>query len=243
MFEYSMIFLQIIAALVSTYLLYYSREKAKNQASKEDLNTLTKIVEDIKHDNSKDLEKLKSNLSLLTGRHLQIFSEEKDAFIKFYAQLSKWFWENLNVKLNSFNYSNFIEIDSKLLIMQANYNETNIAFSKVELLVTDNAIVISGHEAIIAVLNLHHFIEGLAGRLKRNLQSQKINLTSIISDDGVMRNVSKDMQDYFLQRAKESEKEQKDILAEFDQGYKGSYTPAIEKINTFKEKAKQYLKS
>ena len=46
--NFYIITLQIIAGLLSAYLIYYAQQKGKNQADKQDLKKLTEIVEDVK---------------------------------------------------------------------------------------------------------------------------------------------------------------------------------------------------
>ncbi len=140
--------LEIIIGLLSAYLIYYAQQKGKNQADKEDLKKLTTIVEDVKKKNSEEIELLKANLSVLTDREKQIFSEEKEAIIIFFSQLHKWIWDSLNIYLNEYNHSNYKELSDRLIIMRDAYNQTNVSFAKVQLLVKDETLIKAGHDAM-----------------------------------------------------------------------------------------------
>jgi len=94
------IFLEIVIGLISAYLIYYVQKKGNNQADKEDLKKLTEIVEDVKKKNTNEIEIIKANLSLLNDRSKQIFNEEKDSIIVFFAQLNTRIREAINININ-----------------------------------------------------------------------------------------------------------------------------------------------
>ena len=130
MTDFVIILLQIIVGLLAAYLLYYAKQKGKNQADKQDLQKLTEIVEEVKQKNSEELELLKTNLSLLSNRHLQIFSEEKDAIVKFFSQLNSWIWDSLNIQLSEFNHTNYSDLSKRIIKMRDAYNEVNVTLAK-----------------------------------------------------------------------------------------------------------------
>jgi hypothetical protein len=237
-----LIIFQILALVLTAYLIYYAREKGKNQASKDDLKELTKIVEDVKKENLKELELLKANLLVFSDKEKQIYSEEKEATIIFFAQLNNWIWDSLNIYIYEYNHSNYQEIASRLILMRDNYNKTNVTFSKVKLIVDDEELIMAGHEAISKTLKLHHFVEGLLQRLSSNLGWEKIMVNRVLNKEIDFLTLSGNMQDYYKNEAKSNSTERKIITAEYFSQHNETFDPAINSINNFKTLAKKYLR-
>jgi hypothetical protein len=237
-----LIVLQIIAAMLSAYLIFYAREKGKNQANKNDLEYLTKIVEDIKKENTREIELLKANLLVLTDKEKQIFNEEKESIIIFFAQLNTWIWDSLNIYIYEYNHSNHQEISSKLIIMRDNYNKTNITFSKVKLIVNDENLIKIGHDSISKTLKLHHFIEGLLQRLSSNLGWEKIMVDRVLNKEIDFQTLSISIQDYYKDEAKSNKAERKIITDEYFSQHTEYFNPAIDSINSFRITSTKYLR-
>ena len=232
--------LEIIIGLLSAYLIYYAQQKGKNQADKEDLKKLTVIVEDVKKKNNEEIELLKANLSVLTDKEKQIFSEEKEAIIIFFSQLHKWIWDSLNIYLNEYNHSNYKDLSDRLIIMRDAYNQTNVSFSKVQLLAKDETLINAGHEAIIETLKLHHFKENLIQRLSSSLAWEKILVDQITSGKADLTKLP-ELRDFYVTQTKDKEAEKKEIWNEFLVKNKDIFGAALQKINIFKNLAKKYL--
>lgn len=231
--------LEIVIGLLSAYLLYYARQKGKNQADKEDLKKLTEVVEDIKKKNNEEIELLKAKLSILTDKKVQLFSEEKEALIIFFSQLNKWIWESLNLYLNEYNHTNYKDLSDRLTIMRDAFNQTNVSFAKVQLLVKDNDLILAGHQAISETLNLHHFNENLVQRLLRTLSSEKIFDDQLTSGKIDLKNSC--MSDFYMKVAIDNEAEKKAVWEEYLAKNNDMFSTAIKKTNSFKDKAKKYL--
>src|SRR5690554_4588920 len=90
---------EIIMVIFGAYLLYYVREKGKNQATKEDLKEITDTVEEVKRKYTEENELLRANLNILTSKKNIMFTEEKEAIVQYFAQLNKWIWHDLNVQI------------------------------------------------------------------------------------------------------------------------------------------------
>lgn len=241
--QLTIIILQIIIGLLSAYLLYYAQQKGKNQADKEDLKKLTEVVEEVKKKNNEEIELLKANLSLLTDREKQIFSEEKEAIVIFFAQLNAWIWDSLNIYIYEYNHSNYQDISSRLIAMRDAYNKTNVTFSKVRLIVKDEDLIKSGHEAIMRTLALHHFKEGLLKRLISTLSWEKILVDQIVNKQIDFRTMTSDLRDFYQRQAETHEKDKKEITDEYFAKHNDIFNPAIGEVNNFKDKAKVYLRN
>jgi hypothetical protein len=238
----TLLILQIVIGLLSAYLLYYAKQKGKNQADKEDLRKLTEIVEEVKKKNNEEIELLKANLSLLTDREKQIFGEEKQAIIDFFAQLNTWIWDSLNIYIHEYNHANYQDISTRLIAMRDAYDQTNVTFSKVQLIATDKDLIKSGHNAIMKTLELHHFKEGLLIRLSSTLSWEKILIDQIVNKQIDFRTMTGELCDFYQRQAEKHEKDKKEIINEYFAKHKDFFNPAIEEVNNFKDKAKEYLR-
>lgn len=236
------IFLQIVIGLLSAYLLYYAQQKGKNQADKEDLKKLTVIVEEVKKKNNEEIELLKANLSLLTDREKQIFGEEKQAIVDFFAQLNTWIWDSLNIYIHEYNHANYQDISTRLIAMRDAYNQTNVSFSKVQLITTDKELIKTGHDAIMKTLELHHFKEELLKRLSSTLGWEKILVDQIVNKEVDFRTMTTDLRDFYQRQAEKHEKDKKAITDEYFAKNQEFFKPAIYEVNNFRDLAKQYLR-
>jgi hypothetical protein len=236
------ILLQIVIGLLSAYLLYYAQQKGKNQADKEDLRKLTEIVEEVKKKNNEEIELLKANLSLLTDREKQIFGEEKQAIIDFFAQLNTWIWDSLNIYISEYNHANYQDISTRLIAMRDAYNQTNVTFSKVQLIVTDKDLIKAGHNAIMKTLELHHFKEGLLQRLSLALSWEKFLVDQIVNKQVDFRTMTGELRDFYPRQSEKHEKDKKEIIDEYFAKHKDIFNPAIGEVINFKNKAKEYLR-
>lgn len=177
------IVLEVVIGLVSAYLLYYVHKKGQNQADKEDLKKLTKIVEDVKMKNSKEIESIRANLSLLTDKRKQIFNEEKDSIVVFFAQLNTWIWKSLNINIDSFNLLNVEDIPKALIEMQNAYNNTKVSYSKVMLIINDTQLVQAGQDVIEKTNKVHNLRIGLLNVFYLNLHEINIQRNIFKSHD------------------------------------------------------------
>ena len=239
--DYLIIILEIILGLIGAYLIYYARQKGKNQADKEDLEQITDIVEEVKQKYTEENEFLKANLSILTSKKNILFTEEKEAIIQYFGQLNKWIWDGLNVQITEYNYGNFHELSERLIKMRDDHNKTNIAFSKLQLLVNDKDLVTIGHEANMKTLELHTFKESIINRLQRVLSWEKALVDQITSKDFDYSKLSHDMQSFYQKQAKDRDGEKKAIIDEYFEKQQDLFNPAISLRNQFKDLGKAYL--
>jgi len=241
MSDFWIILLEIIIALLGAYLIYYARQKGKNQADKEDIAQITKNVEEIKHKYSEDIEMLKAELSLIINKKSILFTDEKEAIIQYFAQYNKWLWDGLNVHITEYNHTNFHQLSDKLIKMRDDYNQTNIAFAKLQLLVNNEELINKGLDANIATLKLHHFEETLIQKMERTLSWEKIMINQITNKEFDFRNAPKDLQDFFIKQAEDNKAELKKINDEYFQEHPKCFDPAIKLRNEFKNMSKKYL--
>jgi hypothetical protein len=236
------IFLEIVVGFLSACLLFYARQKGKNQADKEDLKKLTELVEEVKKKNNEEIELLKANLSLLTDREKQIFGEEKQAIVDFFGQLNTWIWDSLNIYIYEYIQANYQDISTRIIAMRDAYNQTNVAFSKVQLIATDINLIKAGHNAINKTLELHHFKEELLKRLSFTLSWEKNLVDQIVNEKVDFRTMTAELRGYYQQQAEKHEKDKKKITDEYYANHNAIFNSAIGEVNDFRDNAKEYLR-
>jgi len=230
------IFLEIVIGLISAYLIYYVQKKGNNQADKEDLKKLTEIVEDVKKKNTNEIEIIKANLSLLNDRSKQIFNEEKDSIIVFFAQLNTWIWEALNININDYLKEKIDNIPNRRTMMLDGYNKTKIAFAKVTLIITDEDLINLGKEAIVKTFMIHQLRDQSlkqlyeSGILKRGYE---IELSKLDFENPNYEFIELNSEIKII------EKKQSNLIKEFNTM---NINTAIEAVNTFKNSARLYIR-
>lgn len=232
---------QIIAGLLTAYLIFYAQQKGKNQADKQDLEKLTEIVEDVKQKYVQENELLKSSLNILTNKQNILFTEGKNAIIEFYSNLNKWLWHNLNISAHEYNHTNFTELSSRILTMRDHYNDTNISYGKIQILLNDDTLIAAGHEAVMETLYLHQFIEKTLKGLQTTFSSDKYLLDILFSKEIKFDSLSQDMKSFYQKQANENTSEKKKILDSFMDERSSLFSKAMSKRNVFRDLAKNYL--
>ena len=233
--------IEIVIGIISAYLLYYVHKKGQNQADKEDLKKLTEIVEDVKMKNNIEIESIRANLSLLTDRGKQIFSEEKDSIIVFFAQLNTWIWESLNNNIDDYTISNFDDIPNKLIHMQDDYNKTKVTFSKVVLIINNSELVSKGKEAINTTYQLHIYRTAYLKELYKIINQIKESKTELAKTYGN----EEDAENYIAQYGiiyNKSISAKVEIMKEYNVKNIVLFDTAIISVAIFKESAQNYLR-
>ena len=236
------ILLQIIITFLGAFLFKYIKQKADNQADKEDLKKLTTIVEEVKKKNNEEVELLKTNLDIISNREKEIFNEEKLAIIDFFTQLNRWIWGSMNVYLNDFNHTNYKNIDNDIDEIRNSYKETQIAYGKVKLLISDKDLIIKGHYLIKNTLELHHFVEEKLQRLKDTLSYERTLVDQITRKGFDFEKMSDEMKDFYKSSSKENKKERDEILNEFYVGHSENWDKVVNELQVFQDSANEYLK-
>lgn len=241
MANFLIVTLEILIGLISAYLIYYVRKKGQNQADKEDLQKLTEIVEEVKMKNSKEIESIRANLSLITDRGKQIFSEEKDSIIVFFAQLNTWIWESLIINYDIYNETNYEQIQVKLNEMRTSFNKTMIAYSKVIIIINDSGLVNIGRDAINKTFELQTIQEKALNKFYINLKISSLLYSELIKT----QEYTSEPNDY-SQFSSNQERYQQKIteLKELKNNYfgKDALSSALEAVNIFQELARKYIR-
>ncbi len=125
--------------------------------------------------------------------------------------------------------------------MRDHYNDTNISYGKIQILLNDDALIQAGHEAVMETLYLHQFIEKTLKGLQSTLSTDKHLLDTLFSKEIKFDTLSKDMKSFYQNRATENENEKRQILDAFMNDRSSLFSKAMNKRNLFRDLAKSYL--
>lgn len=167
----------VIAAMgiYTVYLRSYFRKKAENDATKEDIEELTRVVEATKSEFSVSIEKVKSNLTLITNQTLSLATEKRNAIYNCNDAYYKWY--NVTIDLARTGYGKnemkaFIEnlITAKMAFSIAStrleifyYDEDFLILLKRIALKTQNLSDLNA-ECFLACHNAGHEVDMLAAQ-------------------------------------------------------------------------------
>jgi hypothetical protein len=240
--------LQVVLILVIGYFIFhfksYFKKKGDNLADKEDIEELTQIVEEVRLKYSADIEKLRAELSLGTQRRSSVFEEEKEALIVFFSQLNVWIWETLRIEAHEYYHGNYEDLSDKIIKFREAYKKTNVALSKVQLLIKDPILVKAAEEFVSQALLYHSYIDITISGLKRNLTTERINADSILRALKDQKGpISKEdpLNSYLIQTAKEIRLEREELLKDYHKESLAKFTLTMRKRDVFSELTKSYL--
>src|SRR5690349_11236663 len=87
-------FLLVLTAVTTLVVKHfwgkYAETKGANQATKEDIGEITKIVESIKSELSEKVEQLRAQLSFKNQHLLEIKKSEREAYLQYHNKVSAW---------------------------------------------------------------------------------------------------------------------------------------------------------
>lgn len=113
----------------------YSETKGANQATKEDIGEITKIIENVKSDLSKQNELLKAQLSLINQHRLNLKTAEREAIFDFNKQKSAWLYSLVRFSFYKYTLDNYKEtIQLTYLDFQKRQYEFDLAEAHLVLL-------------------------------------------------------------------------------------------------------------
>lgn len=178
----------IIGLIVTIFFPAYIKKKAENLAQKEDLDEITRKVEQIKHDFGVKNEEIKAELSVITSAKLENKRYARDAIIKMVECLNDWFHVELDVGDVTF-YKIGDDVSDKIIRIKLAHNKVSKQSSMLTLVVEEKPFIDSMFEAMEEIMNYSHFVENYLQKLshhmktKERLKAQNPN-SSKMSDDG-----------------------------------------------------------
>lgn len=221
--------------------LLYFRNRVKNLAQKDDLNDLTEIVEEVKQKYRSENESLKAQLAVLNDRKIQVFTEEKDAIIQFYTKINEWIWDKLNINLLEYTSHKYDALSERMGEMENTYNETNVLFSKVSLLVDNSEIINVGNDLIIATLKLQHLVIAHCSSYRHWLGASRANMEVIKNHVNV--SPGKPLDSEFSEFVSEVDSKLENIRKELLDTKPALFNEAIRVTGKFEDLAKTYIRT
>ncbi len=138
--------------ILKNLLPSYFNQKGKNLADKEDIAELTKRIESVKQDFSKDIESFKNKLSYEREYKMRQKIEERDAIYDFWSNICEW---NANLAVHKYEDTNFETYKvAKINIDQLNKCIRNTTSShSIILLKVDNEKILEISNLLFQIYN------------------------------------------------------------------------------------------
>ncbi|MFG4001362.1 hypothetical protein [Flavobacterium aquidurense] len=200
--HYILEFIIVVISLSTFYILKnywpkYFESKGANQATKEDIGEITKIVENIKSDLSQQNELLKAQLSMTNQHKLDIKSAEREAIFDFNKQKSVWIYSLLRFSFYKYNLENFKEIGQTVLDYQKRQYEYDLAAAHLALFMYDNEFMELKSKLIIEVIELDKIVSGTTYDLYHSFMKAEINLNiekdNIVEQSRIRYNLNEEL--------------------------------------------------
>jgi len=134
---------------------------------------VTKEVESIKNEFTKEQEILKADLQRILSNEVSYRNEERNALMQFHSTISEWMYSILEVNYGNFNKANIESLIATRNNISSYYAKAGIANSKVQLLVVDQKLLEQSHGLYSVALSFHHWSSIEFFNIQMNLEKQK----------------------------------------------------------------------
>lgn len=129
----------------------YFNEKAKNLAQKEDIADITREVELVRSEFTKELSQLNSQLQKQHTIEIQHREQERNALIKFHADLEKALLSGFSINTGLYTPKTSNMLYEKLLTLEVSRDNMFLSFAQVQLMVQNEELVKTAKENMLAV--------------------------------------------------------------------------------------------
>lgn len=134
----------------------YFGEKGKNIATKEDIEEITTLVEQVKHSFTKETEYLKANLGLLTNIHSNLISEERAAIIDYNDKYFSWLNKLIDSSLGDADKFNNSDLEMQSKMISDSYRDLSSSETRFTLFVENETLLSSASKMKLQTLELMH---------------------------------------------------------------------------------------
>src|ERR1700741_536710 len=163
----------LFTALYLAFFKSYLTEKGKRAAMKEDIELVTREVESIKNEFTKDQEILKTDLQRILNNEVSYRNEERNALIQFHGMINEWVYAILDIKCAEYDRTSINALVNDRNRIAKYFAKAGISKSKVELLVEDENIIKASSDYYLEALKFHHWSDSKYLHIQQNLESQK----------------------------------------------------------------------
>lgn len=140
---------------VSTFL----KEKAKNVATKQDIGKITKEIESVKSEFNKDLEILKSSISLKSQSNFSIQEKKRELVYKLIETYNTWLFSIVNFSFSGYNIQNIGEIKNHRTNLEKYKLEFNVIENKLTIFYENQEFTELKKDLTIATLNIELLLD------------------------------------------------------------------------------------
>ena len=158
--------LQLVITLVIAALSFrqaYNAKKGQNQADKEDIANLTRLVESVRGEISRETAKVQSGLDILKDKKGKNFTQAQQTIINFHTHFNSWL-----ICMSAFYPTSADEAESRIKEINEFKKKANIESSLVELLTNDYDLHLKSIELIKMALPLHNMVSQACAHLIRD---------------------------------------------------------------------------
>ena len=242
---YSLLIFFIISIILHCIQIFsksYIQKKGENLATKEDINDITKIVEDIKHQNSSTLALLNANLSLATKGIENFEAEAFKAYFNYHQTITSIIHVIADIDFTKIKYEYIHILQKQQDDIYENYQKIWVARSKIDLF-NDN------DEIREIVFNMHGAILKFMGQLSQSLIGIEHGVKNTFENKKEITNyfVQNNKNEQLLNQLKSYQKDFESLLSESLEEYKtfrigGEYANCVGLLTQFEVLIKQYFK-
>ncbi|MCB0397541.1 MAG: hypothetical protein KDD36_12875 [Flavobacteriales bacterium] len=206
------------------------------------MGALTREVELVKQEFSREQECLKVDLQKALSTEVSYRDEVRNALIHYYAMVSEWIYATLEVGFGNYTKDNIDALVQARMKIASFYASAGVAKSKVTFLTDNKEIRLLAHDLYCAVLTFYHWTDTEFLKLQHNcenlksIQDQFIRATAEPDQD---KNVIKDVN----ARSEQLLGERKQLIDHYMANMNDQYKLVLPVENEFSTKVKTYLKT
>jgi len=157
--EVAEIIIDVLFLLGVLYLAFfrsYFQEKGKNLATREDIQKITSLVENVK-----------TQLQYSLQAKLVLKREEHDALLNYYTRLYAWFHSINTFNFTGVTHENLNILDERFTCLTTLHHNTNMALAKVCVLTDDDAFEEQAASLIGQILEYQKMTLDMIGKYKQ----------------------------------------------------------------------------
>ncbi|TFF35225.1 hypothetical protein [Mucilaginibacter psychrotolerans] len=161
----------LILSGIQIYMLWkqgYQIKKGQNQADKEDIRELTRLVESVKSEFVKDNARMLSELDMNKDRKGKNFTQAQQAIINFYTDFNNWTGALFSLHPSMFNINNFETIETEIAKLNVLQQKAELSNSLMDLLVDAHECTQLGYSLIGEALKFGHCLNNFFPALLNN---------------------------------------------------------------------------
>lgn len=164
---YLLLIVCIISLILQCFKSFFQK-KGENLATKQDVEEITRIIEEVKTELVNKTEELKSKLYLQGQNRIKIKSAQFDAITNFTKQNAIHFSYLVHFPISDINERNFESFSLDYEILENIKKDKNIAEIQLELLLDISEFAELNHDLSITLIELENFIFKTIRKLKEN---------------------------------------------------------------------------